>query len=344
MEVIAARYDVSVNTARMALVVLQHEGWVRLRHGSGCYVSRPEATNPQPHIAILSEYNVLRSPRGAAFYPHVMDELRLFLKAKGQSSRLYIGHVLSGQPPSDAATCSEFLEDLAFNRISGIAALASVPLFSWTEEAKSRRIPIVGMNGLHFRFNGAVDPDFSAAIHDSIVRLVGCGRCRPALIGWNQDSLAAFNTVIEAVGLTPNPAWCRISLPPLEPGAGWSDFREVWATGKDKPDCVIFGDDVLFQDAVPAIQSLGVRIPDDLEIVVLANKGIPLPQLFPFTRHDCDPAEFAAVMGTMLLQFMAGQPPEIREVNVPYRLAEEPNDEGVASEAARERRTAARPA
>ena len=83
MEVIAARYDVSVNTARMALVVLQHEGWVRLRHGSGCYVSRPEATNPQPHIAILSEYNVLRSPRGAAFYPHVMDELRLFLKAKG---------------------------------------------------------------------------------------------------------------------------------------------------------------------------------------------------------------------------------------------------------------------
>ena len=78
MEVIAARYDVSINTARMALVLLQHEGWVRLRHGSGCYVSRPEAPVKGQSIAIISEYNLLLSPHSSVF-AHIMNELRIFL-------------------------------------------------------------------------------------------------------------------------------------------------------------------------------------------------------------------------------------------------------------------------
>ena len=132
--------------------------------------------------------------------------------------------------------------------------------------------------------------------------------------------------------MTPNPRWVRTSLKPLEAGAGWSDFREIWAAGNEKPDSVIFGDDVLFQDALQAIQAAGVRIPDELEVVVMANKGIPLPQPFPYTRMDCDPAEVAAAMGSLLLQCMASQPPTLRQISIPYRIAVE--DE--ADEAGRE--------
>jgi DNA-binding LacI/PurR family transcriptional regulator len=337
MATLAARHDVSVNTVRMAMVLLQREGWVRLRHGSGCYVSRPEPTPSQRHVAILSEYNLLLSPRGAAFYPHVMNELRLFLKAKGQSSRLYIGHVTTERPPPDTATCSEFLEDLALDRISGIAALATLPLFAWTDQARSKGIPIVGTGEDHYRFDGVVDPGFAGAIRGSLARLVAAGRRRPAFIGWDERSCAAFNATVAKVGLAPEPRWVRAGLTPLEPGAGWSDFREIWAAGGEKPDSIIFGDDVLFQDALPAVQTVGVRIPDELEVVVLANRGIPLPCAFPFARLDCDPAEFAREMGGMLLRLMAGEKLSCRQAIIPYRHVA---DDGAPGNAVAESRLA----
>jgi DNA-binding LacI/PurR family transcriptional regulator len=329
---LAADLGVSVTTIRAAQALLANKGLLEIHHGSGCYVSRSNALGVEPHIAILSEYNLLRSPRGAVFYAHVMDELRVFLEAKEHASQLYIGHVLLDQPPADTITCSGFLKDLACDRIGGVAALATLPLNSWTMQAKAKGIPIVGMGGLHYRFSGSIDPDFAGAIHHAVVRLVGSGRRHPAFIGWDEGGCDSFTKVVAGSGLTPNPRWVRTSLKPLEAGAGWSDFREIWAAGNEKPDSVIFGDDVLFQDALQAIQAAGVRIPDELEVVVMANKGIPLPQPFPYTRMDCDPAEVAAAMGSLLLQCMASQPPTLRQISIPYRVAKE--DE--ADEAGRE--------
>ena len=298
MEVIAARYDVSINTARMALVLLQHEGWVRLRHGSGCYVSRPEAPVKGQSIAIISEYNLLLSPHSSVF-AHIMNELRIFLGAKGHSSRLYIGHtVLEGVQPA-TFTCSDFMEG----------------------------IPMVATGQWNERFSGVVDLDCASAIRDAIMRFVKNGRQRPAFIGWDKESSRVFIQILNEVGLTPNPNWIRVGLQPLERGAGWDDFREIWARSGEKPDCVIFGDDFLFQDAWPAIQACGVNIPAELEVVVLANKGISLPQPFPFVRMDCDPEEYAREMGTMLLQVMAGEELSNRCISVPYRMATEADDE-----------------
>lgn len=324
---LAAELGVSVTTVRAAQALLANKGLLEIHHGSGCYVSRLNAVGAAPHIAILSEYNLLRSPRGAVFHAHVMDELRAFLEAKAHASQLYIGHVLSDQPPADTITCSSFLRDLACDRIRGVAALATLPANSWTMQAKAKGIPIVGMGGLDYRFSGSVDPDFAGAIHHAVARLVGSGRRRPAFIGWDEGSCANFTRVVAELGMTPNPRWIRISLKPMEAGAGWSDFREIWAAGDEKPDSVIFGDDVLFQDALPAIQAASVRIPAELKVVVMANKGIPLPRPFPYTRMDCDPAEIAAAMGSLLLQCMAGQPPARRQISIPYRVATEEDGE-----------------
>ncbi|MEI7437160.1 MAG: GntR family transcriptional regulator, partial [bacterium] len=291
MEVIAARYDVSINTARMALVLLQHEGWVRLRHGSGCYVSRPESPVKGRSIAILSEYNLLLSPRSSVF-SHIMNELRLFLDTKGHSSRLYIGHTVLQGMQSATFTCSDFLEDLALDRVSGVAALATLPIYSWTEEVRTKGIPIVATGPWNERFSGVVDLDCVSAIRDAILGFFETGRRRPAFIGWDKESSRIFSQVLGEFGVTPNPNWIKVGLQPLELGAGWDDFREIWARSGEKPDCVLFGDDFLFQDALSAIQACGVNIPGELELVVLANKGFSLPQPFPFVRMDCDPEEY----------------------------------------------------
>ncbi len=319
IETLAARYEVSAATIRLALVLLQNEGLVTLRHGSGCYVCKPTPQTPKRHIAILSELNLLRSPHSNAFYSHIMHELRVFLDAQGHSSRMYIGHI--GAEPRDHQdlSCKEFMEDLALNRIGGVAALATLPLPSWTHQAALHKTPIVGMGGPHYNFNAAVDPDIPGAIHDALVQLIDNGRERPAFIGWTDGGFSHFKRIARALGLTPNPHWIRISLNPGDPGAGWSDFREIYASEAEKPDCIIFSDDVLFQDALPAILSANIQIPAELEVVVMANKGIPLPRPFPYTRMDCDPVEFARTIGTTLLECMAGKTPPLRTITIPYK-------------------------
>jgi hypothetical protein len=62
-----------------------------------------------------------------------------------------------------------------------------------------------------------------------------------------------------------------------------------------------------------------------LEVVVFSNKGTLLPQPFPYTRWDCDPREFAEMMGTLLVQCLSGERPERQRLVVPYRLT--PNAE-----------------
>jgi DNA-binding LacI/PurR family transcriptional regulator len=113
----------------------------------------------------------------------------------------------------------------------------------------------------------------------------------------------------------------RGGFTPLEPGAGWSEFREIWAGSREKPDCVIFSDDVLFQDAIPAILASGVHIPDELEVVVFSNRGTDLPRPFSYTRMDCDPCELAEAMGGALVKLMGGEILESPVLTIPYRVA-----------------------
>jgi DNA-binding LacI/PurR family transcriptional regulator len=330
MGAIATQYGVGINTVRMAMMTLQNEGWVRLVHGSGCYVSRPPQDNTRRVIALLSDYNLLLTPNGSCFHARLMHELRLYFNTNDCSARFYIGQVGSEASAGEELTCAEFLEDLELNQISGVVATSTRPMMSWLKPIHAKGIPVVGMGGWNKNFTGIVDPDVCGAIRNAVVQFVGNGRSRPAYIGWEKSSIAAFSAVLEEVGLRPNPRWTKAGLAPIDPGAGWSDFREIWAGSGEKPDCVIFGDDILFRDAVPAIEASGVHVPSELEVVVLSNAGASLPQPFPYTRMDCDPAELAGAMGALLLQDLAGESPAHRYIAIPYRAtAQEENDAGV---------------
>ncbi len=323
----AARFGVSVGTLREALRSLTQEGLLRRRHGSGTFVNCPEVPPAGRSIALLSEYNLLAAPMGSNFYGRLMHELRQFLKAKGYSSRFYIGQAMKDEPNPTELTCTEFLEDLALGRVSGVVATATLPMNVWVNQTWAKGIPVIGMGGLHCRFNGAVDPDIGGAIRSAVRQFARNGRSRPAYIGWDPDSSVMFKAALVEAGLEPNSRWTRGGFSPADPGAGWSDFREIWASSEEKPDCVIFGDDALFKDACSAMQACGVEIPTDLEVVVFSNKGTVLPQPFPYTRWDCDPCEFAETMGSLLVQWLTGEGPERQRLAVPYRMAIQANDQ-----------------
>lgn len=328
MRTLARRFDVSLNTVRLALFLLAREGVVDLKQGDGCYVRRPAGGTPG-HLAVLVDLDILQAST-SHFYQRAVQELRLFFQREGASSRLYIGHVPTNRMPR-ALTCRDFMEDAARGLITGVAAVATLPLDDWATPLRERGVPIVGMQWTHPFFDAVVTPDRGGAVRESVRRIAASGRRRVALMSWGMDPAGSvpahgghggvFEAELVAHGLAFNPAWVRLSQSPTEPGAGWSEFREIWAASPVKPDAILIADDVLFRDAWPAIRDTRALVPDDLMVAVLGNRGASLPRPFPITLLECDPAEFAAGMGGILLELLAGRKPANPVVNVPFRLA-----------------------
>ncbi len=334
VKVLSERYQVSIITVRMALNHLQQEGLVDLRPGSGCYVTAP--VDPESHIAILVECDIL-TQNVSLFYRHTVQQLRLFFREQGEGSRLYIGHA-GTQDGVKPLTCLDFLEERDRGHIRGVAAIATVPDESWAAALREKGIPMVGMGMTNCWTGAVVNPDSAGFVKNAMRWLAGQGCRNPAMLSWcppqdfSNPKADVFQAAVLENGMQFRPEWRRMDMAPLLDGAGWAGFREIWATSGARPDCLVVCDDILFRDACPAIVSAGIRVPDDLRIVLAMTKGDRMSRPVPVTRWDIDPVEFAREMGTTLLAMMSGDEPVSRNIVVPYRLADSRNgqEEGEA--------------
>ena len=57
------------------------------------------------------------------------------------------------------------------------------------------------------------------------------------------------------------------------------------------PDLIVFNDDILAQGALTALLARGVRIPEDVKVVSLANRGAGPVFVKPLTRFEADAKE-----------------------------------------------------
>src|SRR5208337_3821718 len=115
---LAARFEVSKLTISQAIVVLNKEGLVESRKGSGVYVKAREENR---HVGILMDHD-FSDPRLSFFYVRVSQQLRSFFHSQGQSCRLYTGHT----PAADVTptlSCTEFLEAARANQLRGVAVV-----------------------------------------------------------------------------------------------------------------------------------------------------------------------------------------------------------------------------
>ncbi|OPZ22652.1 MAG: hypothetical protein BWZ02_03390 [Lentisphaerae bacterium ADurb.BinA184] len=133
----------------------------------------------------------------------------------------------------------------------------------------------------------------------TIRRLVAAGRRRVAILasGYRPHLNASFTPVAEtlkALKLRIPHEWIRDDMAPNLPGAGWEQFRELWAAFRGKPDALLVLDDVLFRDAALAITELGIEVPRQLHVTVHVNRGGEPYCPFPVDRLVMDPEKYAA--------------------------------------------------
>jgi len=78
--------------------------------------------------------------------------------------------------------------------------------------------------------------------------------------------------------------------------------------GKDElPDVLLFGDDYVASGAILSLMSHGVRIPEDVKLVTLRNKGLGLIYPKALTRMELDAAAHAVQVTEYLLGVLKGR-------------------------------------
>ncbi len=337
----AKGFGVSYQTVRESLSVLETQGLVERRSGSGTYVCD---WNAGRHVAVWCERDIF-DPHASYFYRYVPRQLVRFFQAQGFSAKLYVGDVSHAEPPRADLTCTEFAQALDSHQIRGVLALDEPTGSGWLELLRGKDIPVVRSREINEPSGSCCpliyDPRKSQMGAEYLLRH---GRRRIALMQWLEPRLPgvprsdpvldSFQKALAAAGAAVNQSWIRNDLPPGAPGAGWEEFREIWASSREKPDGLVVCDDVLFLGAAMAICQLGIRVPEDLLVVTHFNKGSGLTSPFPIVKLQVDPNEFVQEFGQMLLSRIQGEAAESSEVNIEIvetdrATAAAPDDKGI---------------
>jgi DNA-binding LacI/PurR family transcriptional regulator len=325
MRALAKRYKVGLVTVREALLFLEREGWVTLRHGSGTYVARVQATDR--HVAILVELDILK-PGTSPYFLRIVNRLRHYFSERQIPYRIHIGFANGSHKVTGDPTCYGFMDDLENDHVSGVIAVATLPDKRWAEPTKQRNIPIVGMDLQHV-FDAVVCMDYSEMLRLGADALIEQGCRKLAFIGGRYRNpkdasiLKDYNKSIDRHGLIVYPEWHRTILRVSQPGIGGDSVRELWNARGEKPDGILIADDMLLSDAARAIRELNIQVPAQLKVAVATSREIPHDVGFPLIRIENVPEDVGSKLAELLLTLMAGSKPEEKAVKIGYSLVRE---------------------
>ena len=88
------------------------------------------------------------------------------------------------------------------------------------------------------------------------------------------------------------------------------DIIELWLRGRGSwtPDIVLFTDDYVAQGGLIALKKHGVRIPEDMAVVTLSNKGHGPIWEKPLTRFEMNPIAHGAAIAKAVRAYLSGNP------------------------------------
>lgn len=268
---------VSSLTVREALAVLCEEGLVERRVGSGSRVVVPRIGKNQV-VAVLIDKDI-GHPRFPAQYLARYEKVRLAFREHGIRVKLYTGEPQLEDFPQHI-TSVEFVEDLYAGRLAAVFVLVGYSEKKHVDYAMERNIPWVGM-GVSGHAPIQVAQDKRTIIDQVVTEFAQQNRKNIAILGWQgfwdtevreREYLGWFKSSVEKYGLTTRKEWMRLDVYPGLPGAGWSQIRTLWTAGNEKPDAVLFLDDVLYMDAQPALSRFGLSIPEELMVAVVSHR------------------------------------------------------------------------
>jgi DNA-binding LacI/PurR family transcriptional regulator len=190
-------------------------------------------------------------------------------------------------------------------------------------ELRARAVPLVlvGRDPTDGHADYCVDNDHVAGTRAALDHLAEHGARRVALLAGDMGD--AFTD--DCIGA--HRGWCDER--DMEPIVGLVPFGELadpahaerLLAGPDRPDGLYANEEAIGAGVVAAAHRLGLRIPEDLMVVVAAD-GQPAGADVPLTALELNPARTAAEAVDVLVEVVEGRPPAKRLRLIPTRLVE----------------------
>ena len=309
---LAKRYGTSVPTIRNAVLLLEREGLLQRRQGSGTYVTGKVAGSSEHAICISLSIHLLHYPATCDFHLRQSHEIYRQLAEKGMVARMVLHDIQSG---SGNAELKEFLSSPEARCLIALSPLPPEIMGA----AGVRGVPVVGVGGT------AMNPwriDYGEVVKVALGEIAELGGQRVALLGYGlengQIDKGEFLSVAAGHGMETRDCWIIADLPPKEISSGWAAFREIWSASSERPDSLINSDGALLPGALQAMRDLGISQPESLCIVAHGNS----PQVLPshaegITRLWYSIPEFAGGHVEAVEALLAGKPARPSKLIVP---------------------------
>ena len=220
---LAGRFEVSKLTISQSLVVLNKEGLVESRKGSGVYVKEQE---DRRHVGILMDHD-FSDPRLSFFYVRVSQQLRDFFRKQGYRCRLYAGHTAAAET-TPTLSCTEFVEAARANQLFGVVVVLGAPHPEWLKPLVQNHVPVVGPPEYEY----GVGSDGLEMVRQGVEQLVKAGRRKLAFMAWQEKEngltwVREFKTALRKARVPVRDEWICHNVHPSRPGAGWEEFRDI---------------------------------------------------------------------------------------------------------------------
>jgi DNA-binding LacI/PurR family transcriptional regulator len=303
---LAKQFSVSLVTVRQALAELAKAKLiVRQRGRRTCVAERPLA---RKHVGVLLETDIA-TPGLAPYYLKFFQELRLALDKVGLRNRPYLGFRLQ-DIALRGLQCQDLIDDLNFNRISGIVRVGAENCDATLEMYAERGIPYLDQRLFE---EGRPDSTATILIRNALRYFKERNRTRLAILAWDDPSNSkdpAFSELLKkeavAFGFDLDPRWMDFQAKATLKGMGWERFRDLWLAQENKPDALIVWDDTLFPDCQTAMLNMGVQVPRDLDVVAFRSDAVEFDLAYPVYVGCTNLSELALRHAQKMKQLIEG--------------------------------------
>jgi len=309
------QFDASPITVQLAVTRLAEEGFVTVgARKRGTFV-----TDKPPH---LHHYKLL-FPYDPAFRGEFWRVLREEAKRMSDDTDREFSFFCGLGGHRDIESYQELVEDVRAERVAGLIFASGAAEFKGTPILDQPGIPRVAIaNDYELPGIPKLHVDHANFFARALDALLVQGRRRIAvLFGASQSDDASspivkdFAAGMAARGLAVNPVWTQ--------------FAEVWSSmsarrclhlmldegQRERPDGLILADDNFIPSATQGIVDAGVRVPEDLSVVALANFPVGIEAAVPVARFGFDAKAILATLAGWIDRLReGGRPPKFQKV------------------------------
>jgi DNA-binding transcriptional regulator YhcF (GntR family) len=301
---LAQDLKVSYLTVRQGVDMLVRKGLVRREMGSGTYVN---ATKSDPIIGILFGPSMVEE--SAHFYRALLKMLEQEVAGMSFTARCYDGfNRTDAEKVEESWPYQQLLRDSQSHPVHGYIKV-SLRDDLWNELKPIKGVPSASSSEI----NQDVITDYSYFGRRTLEYCVKRG-CRDIVYLRNflnhQGDLGGLGDMAKKLKVPmPEVVGIEENDQPLDLIAHDAIARltERWRREKRRPDALIVTDDIATRGAAIALIKAGIKVPEEMLVVSMANEGINHHYGIDVVRYYFSPRELAEKLVSVLQSRMSGK-------------------------------------